>query len=156
MPQFDITIVSRPAIICAGDKVVTTMKNASIACPALWEKFGPRMCSAPANPEFPDESYGASVMLNENDFEYWAVMPLAPGAEVPQGMEKITLPAGEYAHCSLPSLKELGDAYTYIYGDWAKTRKDYGLDMQGVSYELYRSDFMKTGKLAIYCPLVKK
>ena len=157
MAQFSIAIENRPEIRCAGLKVRTTMQKASVDCPAIWsDKFGPRMDSFPADPAFPDQSYGASVMLDSDTFDYWALMPLAPGADVPEGMDVFTLPAGPYAEAKLANLSELGDAYTYIYGEWAAGQEKYALSMQGVSYELYTCDFISTGKLAVYCPLTEK
>lgn len=156
MSKFDIAIVNRPVTDCAGIMVKTSMEKASVDCPALWESFGPRMCEVSANPEFPDQSFGASVMTSESGFDYWALMPLAPGAAVPEGMKTFTLPAGDYAECRLGSLKEMGDAYKYIYTEWPSSQEKYGLDMGGVSYEGYTSDYMKTGELVIYCPLKAK
>ncbi|MCD8349421.1 MAG: GyrI-like domain-containing protein [Planctomycetaceae bacterium] len=157
MSQFAVTIEECPAIRCAGLKVRTTMQKASTDCPALWQKdFGPRMESFPADPQFPQQSYGASVMLDSDNFDYWALMPLAPGADVPDGMDIFTLPAGPYATAKIAGLNQLGDAFTYVYGEWIASQENYTLNMQGVSYELYTFDFMTTGELSIYCPLLQK
>lgn len=156
MASFAVNVVKRPEIECAGFKVSTSMEKASIDCPALWAKFGPVMCTVPHNDAYTDQSFGPSVMTSETAFDYWAVMPIAAGAAVPEGMEKFTLPAGEYVECEVASLKELSDAYMYVYMEWPKTQAEYGLDMSGVCYEKYTSDFMKLGKLTLYCPLKRK
>ena len=157
MATFTVTVVERPAVRTAGLKVRTSMAKASQDCPAIWQnEFGPRMESFPADPAHPGQSYGASIMLDSENFDYWAVMPIAPGAQVPEGMDILEIPGGLYAECKLLSLKELGDAYTYIYGDWIKEQGKYALNMQAACLELYTWDFMKTGELTIYCPLLEK
>jgi predicted transcriptional regulator YdeE len=157
MAQFPVAVMNRPEIRCAGIKVRTTMQKASIDCPALWQDdFGPRMASFPADPAFSDQSYGACVMLDSDTFDYWALMPLASGADVPEGMDIFTLPAGSYAEAKLANLSELGAAYTYIYGEWAAAQDKYALSMQGACYELYTADFLSIGALSVYCPLTEK
>lgn len=157
MPQFQINVVTRPAIKTAGLKVATTMEKASVDCPKIWsEDFGPRMMDFPADPAYPDQSFGVSIMLDQHNFDYWAVMPLREHAGVPDGMETLEIAGGLYAECHLNSLEELGDAYNYVYLQWAPAQEKYAVNMQGASYELYTSDFMKTGKLSIYCPLLAK
>lgn len=157
MPEFNISIVERPSIRCAGVKVRTDMAKASQDCPALWtDVFGPRMKDVPANPEFPDESYGASIMVDSEVFDYWAVMPLASGAAAPEGMDILEIPGGLYAECKLKSLEELGDAYNHIYLAWVAGQDKYSVNMQAAALEKYTSDYMKNGSLTIYCPLVEK
>lgn len=157
MANFQVTVVTRPSIDTAGLKVRTTIQKTSIDCPKIWsEDFGPKMCGFPADPAYPDQSYGVSIMLNENEFDYWAVMPLRSGATVPAGMETLQIAGGLYAECHISSLAELGDAFTYIYGEWGGTQSKYALNMRGASYELYTSEFMKTGKMSVYCPLLEK
>lgn len=157
MANFIVTVVDRPAIKAAGIKVRTTMERASVDCPKLWsEEFGPRMCSFPADAARPDESYGLSVMIDSEAFDYWAVMPIADGVAAPDGMDTITIPGGTYAECRVESLAQLGEAFTYIYTAWPATQEKYALNMQGMGCELYTSDFMKNGSLTVYCPLVEK
>lgn len=157
MPEFTIAIVERPALKTAGLKVATDMQQCAADCSRLWEKeFGPRMMNFPADPKYPNESYGVSIMIDQNRFDYWAVMPLREGATIPEGMEPLDIAGGIYAECRLNSLKELGDAYNYIYTDWAPKQDKHVLNMQGACYELYTPDFMKTGMFTIYCPLLGK
>lgn len=157
MANFTVNIVERPVLKTAGLKVRTTMQKASVDCPALWEKeFGPQMWSFPVDPAFPNASFGVSIMLDSDTFDYWAVMPIAPGAPVPAGMDRLEIPGGLYAECAIASLAELGEAYTFIYMNWGPAQKKYALNMQGASYELYTNEFMTTGKLTIYCPLLEK
>lgn len=157
MAQFTVSVVERPAIRTAGLKVRTNMANAFQDCPKIWERdFGPRMESFPADPQHAGQSYGVSIMLDSEAFDYWAVMPLAPGADVPEGMDILEIPGGLYAECHLQSLAQLGDAYTHIYMSWASTSDKYAMNMQGASLELYTCEYLNSGKLTIYCPVVEK
>lgn len=157
MSKFTVAVVERPPIRTAGLKVRTSMQKAMQDCPALWEKeFGPRMESFPVDPQFADQSYGVSIMVDSEAFDYWAVMAIDPAAQLPDGMDYLQIPGGLFVECHLASLAELGDAYTYIYMDWGKNQKKYALNMQGASYELYTCEFMSSGKLSIYCPVVEK
>jgi predicted transcriptional regulator YdeE len=157
MQQHQVAVVNRPAIRTAGFKVRTDMAKASRDCPGLWEeRFGPVMETFPADPARPDESYGVSVMVDDSAFDYWAVMPIADGADIPEGMDVLTLPEGIYAECALASLSELGDALNYIYGPWIAGQEKLTLNMQGACYERYTSDFSNSGRLVIYCPLLEK
>lgn len=156
MPEFSVKIVERPAIRAAGFKVATTMEKAGVDCPEIWSKtFAPHMESFPADPARRHESFGVSAMTSESDFDYWAVMPLAPGANVPGGMAEITIQGGVYAECPVKSLEELGAAFNHVYTTWPQSQKEYAPDFQKPCYELYTDDFMKNGNLVIYCPVVK-
>lgn len=157
MSEFQVTVTERPEIRSAGVKVRTTMQKAGQDCPELWEKrFGPVMASFPADPAHANESYGVSVMVDDENFDYWATMPLRPDAQPPEDMDILTIPGGFYARCEVPSLAKLGDAFTYIYGEWAAGQDKYTLNLQGVGYELYTCEFMQTGKLTIFCALIEK
>ena len=153
-PNFEIKVVEREAYHTVGMKVRTTMVQAAIDAPKLWENdFGPRM---PEIQGFPTFSFGASVMADEEHFDYWATMPLPAGAPVPAGMEILDLPAGLYAECQVPSLNELAAAYMFIYQDWLPgSGYDYTA-FNAASYELYPADFMQTGHLSLYMPIRRK
>ncbi len=119
MAKFTVTIVEQPTIKAAGMKVRTSMATSHEDCPKLWsDVFGPRMAAFPADPAYPEQSFGVCVMIDENVFDYWAVMPLAPGAAVPEGMEGFDVPGGTYANCSGVTLSVLGDVFTYLYMNW--------------------------------------
>ena len=157
MAEFNVAVVSRPRIKIAGFKIATTMERAGQDCPRIWEeKFGPVMDSFPADPAYPNQSYGLSVMTGPDTFDYWAAMPIAESTPVPEGMESTYLEEGQFCECKLASLAELGPAFTYIYGDWAAKNGKYTVEMAKPGYELYTDEYMKNGSLAVYCPVTKK
>lgn len=157
MSEFTVAVVERPAIRTAGLKIRTTMEKATQDCTKLWtDDFAPRMESFPADPARPDESYGLSVMVDSDAFDYWAVMPIAADAQIPEGMDVITIPAGTYAECRVASLERLGDAFNNLYCAWIPQQETYSANMQGIGYELYTSEYMENGSLTIYCPLLEK
>ncbi|MCC8164763.1 MAG: GyrI-like domain-containing protein [Planctomycetes bacterium] len=156
MAQFTVTIVEKPTIKAAGMKVRTSMAKSHEDCPKLWsDAFGPRMMSFPADPAYPEQSFGISVMVDEDVFDYWAVMPLAPGAAVPEGMEARDVPGGLYACISGVTLAVLGEVYSYIYMKWPGEQSEYTLDYSRPGLEAYHHDFCQTQLLDILCPVNK-
>ena len=157
MADIAIKVVECPLIRTAGMKIRTTMANALKDCPELWEKrFGPRMAEFPSHPARQGESYGASVVIEEDVFDYWAVMPLADGAAAPEGMKELSLPAGLYAVCDVPSLDELMGCYGAIYQKWLPGNAKYAMDLSRPCYELYGPEYLSTGKFLLYCPVAVK
>lgn len=154
MPDFPMKLVDQPEIRCAGMKVRTTMANAGKDCPALWnDRFGPRMEEFAHDPAHPDECYGVSVMIDDERFDYWALDSLAPGADVPQGMEEYVIPEGRYAECSVPSLESLGECYQYVYGTWLPENRDLDFDSSRPCYELYGKDYKALGVFFLFVPV---
>mgnify|MGYP003623279276 CR=1 FL=1 len=128
MAEFKISVVERHAVRTAGMKVRTNMINASRDCTALWsEKFGSQREAFPADPKFPGESFGVSVMLDRENFDYWAVMPLAEGTRIPDGMEVYELAGGLYAECLGITIPQLGDVFNYLYMTWQTGPDAYAL-----------------------------
>ena len=153
-PEFKINVVEREAYHTVGLKVRTTMAQAHPDAVKLWEKdFGPRM---PEIQGFPTFSFGSSVMVDEEHFDYWATMPLPAGAPVPQGMSTLDLPAGLYAECQVPSLNELAAAYMFIYQGWLPASEYEYPAFNAASYELYPADHLQTGRLTLYMPVRRK
>lgn len=157
MPQFPVTVVTHPAIRTAGVKVRTTMQKCAQDCPSLWEHvFGPRMMDFPMDPLYSGVSYGASVMIDNESFDYWAVMPIAAAADTPDGMDILEIPGGLYVECRLESLGQLSDAYNFIFMEWIPAQEKFASNMLGMGLEEYTADYMTNGSLTIYCPLVEK
>jgi len=109
------------------------------------------------------QSYGISWMVEEKNgnsgqctFDYWAALPVGESAPIPSGMRECYLPEGMYAECPVPSLQELPGAYIYVYTHWLPQQEGYTLDIRGACYELYPEDYMQTGKILLYIPILKK
>lgn len=155
MAEFAVTIVERPAVKTAGVKVCTTMEKASVDCPKLWsDTFVPYMEAFPCDGS--GESYGVCIMTSETEFDYWAVMPLGKDAKAPDGLAELSLPGGLYAECPVKSLAEMSEAFTYLYGPWGASQKEYALNMQAPGFECYTRDYLKNGSLIVYAPVIKK
>lgn len=158
MSAISVFVSQRPQLRLFGVFVRTSMSKASVDCPKLWANvFGPRMheISGAKLGEYPGPSYGISVMLDEHNFDYWAAMPAREGQVLPEGMQVIELPAGLYAGCVIPSLAQLGEAFTYLYGTWPQTVKDYALNMQAPGFEYYDQRYQESGALEVYAPVLK-
>jgi len=151
--KFTINVVEREAIKIVGLKVRTSMQTSMTDCPALWEKdFGPRM---PELATYPGLSYGASQMVDQENFDYWAALTYREGDPVPSGMGLLDLAAGPYAECPVESLADLAEAYQYIFFSWAGGAMDK-FRHDAPSYELYPADHCATGRLTLYMPLCAK
>ncbi len=122
--SFEITVVELPAKHLIGMSVRTDMRKAQTDCPAVWQTFGPRIAGIPGRDGAGQGAYGVSFMLNENDFDYRAAVEAAPGTTVPDGMAAFEIPSGRYARCGVASFEQLGEAYMYVYGQWAPGQSD--------------------------------
>ena len=158
--SFDIMVKELPARTLVGLFVNTTYQNAFTDCTRVWEHdFMPRLPEITHRPsaEFPSVTYGVSVMTGEEGaFTYWATTELPVGTAVPEGMSVLELPGGLYACCALPSLALLSDAYTYLYTAWSDSNKDYAVNFQTPCFERYDEEYLKSGSLEIYAPVVKR
>ncbi len=154
MNDFTVTVVEYPATRLIGLKVRTSMQKAETDCMAVWETFGPRMGELLGDGGGRG-SYGVSVMLNAEEFEYWAAVPTAPSAAVPAGMAGFDLPAGLFAKTTAASLEALKEAYMFLYETWAKSQKEYAVDYQGPCFELYPPNFQMTDSFEVFMPVRK-
>lgn len=159
-----VSVVTRPAQRVIGMVVRTSMASALSDCPSLWnEVFGPRIHEVEC--QGPRESYGISWMVQDTDqtanaagsgqgvcvFDYWAALPVGEDAPIPDGMRECYLPEGQYAECHVASLRDLSEAYTHIYETWLPGQNAYTVDMRGACYELYPEDYLRTGRIILYC-----
>lgn len=71
MNGFEIKVVEFPTKQLMGIKVRTNMAKAKEDCQALWQNFCPQLPKI-----YGKESYGVSIMLNAQDFDYWAALRL--------------------------------------------------------------------------------
>ena len=153
---YEIAIRARQAEKLVGMKVATDMEHAMADCPRLWmEVFGPRMAEIDSGGS--GHSYGISVATDPVSFafDYWAAMPLAVDAAIPDGMATLELPAGLYAECKVPTLANLGGAYMYLYNEWLPAQQEYRVNMAGLCYEYYIPNYEDTDPLFIYLPITK-
>ncbi|MCL2020775.1 MAG: GyrI-like domain-containing protein [Betaproteobacteria bacterium] len=148
---YDVTVVDLPARQLVGLRERVNLADASVKCPALWERFMP-MCIeiSDATEEY---AYGASTSMAENgEFDYWATLPVLSTVNIPVGMEHLTLRAGKYAKCVV-ELASIEKAYKFFYGEWARTRTEHPVDFTATSFERYAIDWQETGTLELYVPL---
>ncbi len=155
MSKFTVTIVERPVVRTAGLNVHSTQEKASVDCPKIWsEDFVPYMETFPCDGS--GNSYGVCIMTSETEFDYWAVMPLGKDENIPEGLTELTIAGGQYAECPIKSLKEMTEAYTYLYTAWGQTQKEYAVNFQAPCFERYTREYLKDGSLILYAPVVKK
>lgn len=105
-------IVDRPALTVAGLQIRATPMSPDI--PALWTRFVARIAEIEPLLE-PRVTYGVMHhQADEASFDYLAAVSVEPAAAVPDGMVRLTLPAGSYACFSYP-LSGLGAGYGEIF-----------------------------------------
>ncbi len=155
MEKYDVVVAECPARRLVGIKVQTTMAKAAEDCPAIWDVFGRRMDEAAAPESACKGSFGVCVMLNAEDFDYWAALEADPSAAVPQGMAVIELPAGLYAKAAVPNLEKLGEAYTFLYEKWLKEQTAYACDEAAPSFEWYPPDWQPSDALEVFMAVRK-
>ena len=158
---FSVDVVEFPACSLAGLVVRTSMSKAAQDCPAMWmQHFGPRMHELGNNAPgaYQGESYGISIMVDmqAETFDYYAAMPLAADKTLPEGMQRVDIPAGLYAKCEVPTLGHLTQAYIFMYSQWVPGQSLYVANPQGACFERYDDQFMKNGSFTLYVPLLKK
>lgn len=157
------TVVEFPEKRIAGLHVQTDMQNAAKDCPALWQAFGPRICTELANCASISKeghTYGVSIMTDPERFTYWAAIEIgtddASGKALPKDIQTMTIPAGLYVKCQVENLSQLGEAFTALYMQWPQTQNEYALNMQGLCFELYPMNWQLTDPLEIYASVIKK
>lgn len=113
----------------------TKMSFANNKTIALWQKFMPRLkeITHPKGTElYSVEIYNDTEFFKNFDptkeFEKWAVVKVNNSDNVPDNMETLTIPTGEYAvfpYKGKPS--EAQETYQFIYGTWIP-KSEYKLD----------------------------
>lgn len=153
MNDYKVKVVEFPEKRLVGMKVSTTMSKAEVDCPAIWHTFGPRIVEIVSG-NCPG-SYGLSIMLNEQDFDYWAAVESDFADPLPGGMARIKIPAGLYAKAEVPNLESLGPAYMYLYDKWLKDQSEYTADYKAAGFEFYPPNWQPAEALEIFMPLIK-
>jgi AraC family transcriptional regulator len=149
MSGFEVTIVDLAAKQLAGIKVRTSMAKAKQDCPALWQNFCPKMPDI-----FTKKSYGISVMLNEQDFDYWAAAE-APEGACPAGLEPVGIPAGSYARCEVANLESIGEGYMFMYQTWLASQGEWKLNVQAPCFELYSANWNPAMPFELFMPVMR-
>ena len=146
MNGFEIKVVDFPAKQLMGIKVRTNMAKAKEDCPTLWQNFCPQMPKI-----YGKESYGVSIMLNAQDFDYWAAVE-AEG-QVPSGIETTSIPSGSYARCTVPNLESIGAGYMFMYQTWLGGQQEWKLNEQAPCFELYPADWNPSMPFDLFMPV---
>ena len=147
MSAFEVTVVDFAAKQLVGNKVRTTMAKAKEDCSALWHSFCPAMQKLAEG-----KGYGISVMLNEQDFDYWAAAE-APAGACPAGLETVSIPAGSYARCVVPNLESIGAGYMHMYQTWLAAQSDWKLNEQAPCFEVYSADWNPAMPFELFMPV---
>lgn len=155
MDNYNVIVIEYPAKRLVGLKVRTSMQKAAEDCPALWMTFGPRISQILSDEGGCKGSYGVSVMLNAEEFDYWAAVEMETKNAIPEGMSCIDIPAGLYAKCAVTNLETLGDTLMHIYTEWPKSQKEYIPDEQNPCFELYPANWQPTTPFEVFAPVKK-
>lgn len=147
MNGFDVSVVDFLAKRLAGIKVRTSLAQAQHDCPALWQNFCRHV---PAG--YRKGVYGISVMLNAQDFDYWAAFETADGP-LPAELAPVEIPAGAYARCQVPNLESIGAGYMFLYQTWLAGQREWKLNEQASCFELYQADWTPASPFELYMPV---
>lgn len=156
--SYDYSVVSFLEKRVAGVKTATDMQKAMQDCMALWTTFGAWVEDLAANGVMAKggDTFGVAVMTGaEGQFDYWATVELAQDAKVPGDLTVLTIPAGLYVRCTVASLDDLGTAFMALYGEWPQSQSDYTIDMQGLCFERYPSNWEMNDPFEIYAAVKK-
>lgn len=143
-----IKMVSLEAQTAVG--LVYRGQNENGEIPALWDIFNGRYKEIKSNSNV---CYGLCYMdSDDRSFAYMAGLTVAQLETVPEGMEVITIPAGNYAVFTFT------DHISKIKGFWDEiyTRHlpENGLvPLNQMSFELYDERFQQNGECDIYIPI---
>ena len=150
--DYNVTVTEQPARRLAGLRARVNMRDSQKECPALWEKFMPSMERLASIAE--EGSFGVSVNMDENgNFDYWAAMAIAQGAEAPSDMSCLDVKGGKYAQVVVADIADLGAAYQYMYSEWENTQNDYRVDFSAASLEFYPKGWQDGDPVTVFAPL---
>jgi len=138
-----------------GLGTLCTFENTG-AIPSLWQDFSARSDHMNAAPGA--AAYGVCHAADdEGRFQYLAGVEMEKGEPEPEGMERISIPAGRYAVFTHKAhISEIGNT---VYTIWNKSLPDLGLNhRQAPDFERYDRRFNpKTGRgpVEIWIPVVE-
>lgn len=154
MSEYSVTVTEYAAKRLIGIAGRTSMAKANIDCPALWQAFCPHFDKL--GPQKGPGSYGASVMINTEEFVYWATVEWAVEKPVPEGLDSLMVPAGPYARLTVLDLARVSEAYTFMYETWLSGRTEFSYAMDRPCLEFYPDGWKMNDPFEILMPLVKK
>jgi len=147
-------IVSRDAFIVLG--VVARLARGSESPEVyaeIWRDF--ESMRSRIMPRIQDHSYyGVSFPADGKGwFDYMAGMVVDRDAPLPEGMEKRTVPAAEYAvfTCALSSI---GETYQAIFREW-QPNSSFAYDPSFPSFEQYPAEGNRDQNVRIHIPVRK-
>jgi len=117
-------IETLPQTILMGMR--TRMSYLDVQTPQLWQAFMSKRTEIKGRLDenyysvevYDDRSY-FEVFDPSKTFEKWATVHVSSETPVPEGMEKLVVPEGEYVVFSYKgSSQEASKAYQYIYSEW--------------------------------------
>jgi AraC family transcriptional regulator len=123
-------ILKLPPKQLVGQRIQTTLAENKTSL--LWQSFKPRVKEI--KDVIPDVFYSVQIFTHQGPFtpqtkfEKWAAVAVRQLDNVPEGMEILTIPEGEYAvfiHKGLPS--DFPKTSQYIFGTWLPN-SEYALD----------------------------
>ena len=126
-------IETLPATKLIGKKLTTSFADDKTF--ELWRSFSPR--KKEIKNSLNDNLYSVEIYPNTSfyqnfdptqAFEKWAAIAVSKIEEIPEGMETLALPKGEYAvfhYKGKPS--EVMETFKYIYGEWLPN-SEYAMD----------------------------
>ncbi len=151
MDTLKVEVVEHPAIRVVGMKIHSSLPNASTECRRLWQQFMPRGigelfggCKT---------TYGVSTMTGGQEFDYWAAVEIDPNLPIPDDMETIVIPHGDYALCMVPKYDLLDDAYDYMFHHWLPRQTNHVYQRQSPCFEHYPSYWQPSDFFELYVPV---
>jgi DNA-binding transcriptional MerR regulator/predicted transcriptional regulator YdeE len=87
------TLVELPAFEVIG---LSVLCEDPTPIPALWQEFRARWHEITSRSR-PERAYGVGVPVSSESFRYYASWGSEPGASLPEGMERLLIPAQRYA-----------------------------------------------------------
>ena len=148
----EMRIVTKPAFTVAGMRY--RGDNANNEIPQLWGQFNGKMGILPGRVDN-TTCYGVCANFDEatKEFDYTAACEIAPGAELPEGMVALEIPAQTYAvfETTLPRIHETMEQIDSV---WLPASEHERAD--GPELELYGETFNPNdpaSTFSIYVPI---
>ena len=157
------SITTFPESILVGIKA--TMSVANMQQPALWGRFMPQHgrinhrvgADFYSVSQYPDVDYFVNFSPTRS-FVNWAAVAVRSVEQLPECMEALTIPAGQYAVFNFKgTAKEVGKLFQHVYGTWLP-QSGYALEQRphmAIMPPGYRPDDPEA-KETIWVPITSK